>query len=207
MPSPHPHCEKSQAQERGSEMAARSQGQAARLPASYVLPDGTTVLIRAARPEDETRLECMFYRLSPETIYFYTFLPVAHQPHWAMRIGALAGADSIDRYALVALVNEEVIGVARYDRDAAPGQAEFALLVEDAWQRQGLGKMLMTWLIKEASCRRVSTFTARILGENQRALRLVAALFASVQARWESGECLVCAPVAALRSAGICGSR
>lgn len=168
-------------------------------PLPQVLSDGAAVLIRAALPEDAARLERMFYRLSPDTIYFYTFVPVPRQPYWAARLGALAQTDGSDHYALVALADGEIVGVARYDRGAVPEEAEFAIVIEDAWQRRGLGRLLMTRLVQEASRHQVCTFTARILGENRRALRLVAALFATLQARWDNGECQVRSPVSMLR--------
>ncbi len=186
-------------------MASESKGQAEALPTIRVLGDGVAVQMRAALPEDTARLERMFYRLSPETIYFYTFVAVPRQPYWAARLGALARADGNDHYALVALVDGEVVGVARYDRGASPEEAEFGILIEDAWQRRGLGKLLMTRLVQEASRHQVSTFTARILGENRRALRLVAALFANVQSRWDRGECVVRSPVSMLRKVELCG--
>lgn len=176
-----------------------SQGQARALPSLSVLSDGAAVLIRAALPEDTARLERMFYRLSPDTIYFYTFVPVPRQPHWAARLGTLAQTDGSDHYALVALAEGEVVGVARYDRGAVPEEAEFAIIIEDAWQRRGLGRLLMTRLVEEASRHQVCTFTAHILGENRRALRLVAALFATLQARWDNGECQVRSSVSMLR--------
>ena len=180
-------------------MASESKGYAAALPAIRVLEDGAAVLMRAALPEDAARLERMFYRLSPETIYYYTFVAAPRQPHWAARVGALARADGNDHYALVALVDGEVVGVARYDRGASPEKAEFGILIEDAWQRRGLGKLLMTRLVQEASRHEVNMFMARILGENRRALRLVAALFANVQSCWDRGECVVCSPVSMLK--------
>src|SRR5579862_3425767 len=175
-------------------MAIDLKEQATVMPSISMLGDGTAVLLRAALPEDAARLERMFYRLSPETIYRYMFVPVPRQPHWAERLGTLARVDGHDHHALVALADGEIVGIARYDRMAAPEEAEFAILIEDAWQQRGLGKLLMTRLIEEANHHQISTFTARILGENRRALRLVAALFADLQSRWDSGECVVRSP-------------
>jgi len=177
-------------------MAMRLNGQSGGLPMNCVLPDGTAVLIRAAQPEDATRLERLFYRLSSETLYRYFFLPLPKQPQWAARLGALAWTEGQDHRALVAVVGGEIVGVARFDRAAMLEEAEFGILIEDAWQRRGLGKRLLTQLIQEARQQCIRIFTAHILGENWRALRLVGALFASVESRVEQGECLVRAPIA-----------
>ncbi len=173
-------------------------------PVTSVLPDGAAVLIRAVVPEDAARLERMFYRLSSNTIYFWRFVPTPHQPYWAAQMGALARVDYADQYALVALVGGEIVGIARYDRGTAPEEAEFAIVIEDAWQRRGLGRRLMTRLIVEAGQHQINTFMARILGENRRALRLVAALFANLQSQWVSGECQVRSPLSMLRPVGLC---
>ena len=180
-------------------MAIELKEQAMVMPSIYMLGDDAVVLLRAALPEDAARLERMFYRLSPETIYHYMFVPVPRQPHWATRLGALARVDGHNHHALVALADGEIVGIARYDRVAVPEEAEFAILIEDAWQRRGLGRLLMTRLIAEANRHHISTFTARILGENRRALRLVAGLFADLQSRWDSGECVVRSPLSRLR--------
>ena len=62
-----------------------SDGQTDALPTSGVLPGGAAVLIRVARPDDAAWLERLFYRLSPESISSYFFLPLPRQPHWAAR--------------------------------------------------------------------------------------------------------------------------
>jgi acetyltransferase len=169
------------------------------LPICCVLPDGASVLIRTAQPDDVARLERLFYRLSPQSIASYFFLPLPRQPYWAARLGELARTDGHDHQALVAQVEDEIVGVARYDREAASGEAEFGLMIEDGWQQRGLGKRLLGRLVAQARRHEVSTFTAFIQGENRRALRLVAALFPTVQTRSYGPECLVQAPTASLR--------
>lgn len=121
------------------------------------------------------------------------------QSQWAVRLSEVARADGVDHFALVALVDEEIVGVARADRTAVPKEVEFALLIEDAWQQRGLGKRLLARLVEEVRrSQRVCTFTATILAENQRALRLVTALFASVQRQRYGREFLIRAPIATL---------
>jgi GNAT superfamily N-acetyltransferase len=174
------------------------------LPMRCVLPDGASVLIRTAQPDDVARLERLFYRLSPQSIARYFFLPLPREPYWAMRLGELARTDGHDHQALVALVEDEIVGVARYDREVASEEAEFGLMIEDGWQQRGLGKRLLGRLVNEARRHGVSTFTAFIQGENRRALRLVAALFPTAQTRSYGPECLVQAPTALLRQVDCC---
>lgn len=180
-------------------MRSPSDEQATLLPGRVVLPDGAAVLIRAVQPDDAAGLERLFYRLSPESILNYFFVPLPQQPQWAARLGEVARADGVDHGALVALVEEEIVGVARYDRETASEQAEVALLIEDGWQQRGLGKRLVVRLVKEARCQGVKTFLANILGENRRALRLAGALFSTVEQQWDGPECLIRAPATALR--------
>ncbi len=179
-------------------MTSGSDGQRDALPICCVLSDGAAILIRVVRPEDAARLERLFYRLSPESIASYFFLPVPQLPQWAARLAEIARADGVEYGALVALLDEEIVGVARSDR-ITPEEAEFALLIEDGWQGRGLGKRLLGILIQEARRQGIRTFRAYIQGENRRALRLVGALFATVQPQWYGRECLIQAPTAALR--------
>lgn len=158
-------------------------------PETIALPDGAVVRVRPAAPTDEARLRRMFYRLSPASIYTWMFVPAPKRPERANMLAALARVDDERQYALVATAGNEIVGIARYDLEGADGEAELGIIIEDAWQARGLGTLLMRRLIVEASQHQITAFTARILGENRRALRLIAALFAQVQWDWHSGEC------------------
>jgi acetyltransferase len=135
----------------------------------------------------------MFYRLSPTTIYRWCFLPVPSLPRWAQTLANIANVDYQNQYAMVASYAGEIIGIARYDRNPASQEAEFGIVIEDVWQRRGLGKLLFGRLIAEARRHQVVTFTAMILGENRPALRLVSSLFDKLTIHWHSGECQVSA--------------
>jgi ribosomal protein S18 acetylase RimI-like enzyme len=77
--------------------------------------------------------------------------------------------------ALVALLEEDqrpaIVGGGRYVlvRD---GEAELAFLVIDAYQRQGIGRLLMKHLIMIAQARGLRALTAEVLPENAAMLRL-----------------------------------
>jgi GNAT superfamily N-acetyltransferase len=161
------------------------------LPAIVVLQNGASVLIRPATSLDDARLQRMFYRLSPTTIYRWCFVPALSDGRWAQTLANIANVDYHDQYAMVASYAGEIIGIARYDRNAADQGAEFGIVIEDAWQSRGLGKLLLTELINEARRHQIVSFNAMILGENRPALRLVSSLFDSISTRWERGECQV----------------
>jgi RimJ/RimL family protein N-acetyltransferase len=184
-------------------MISGSEGQRDALPICCVLSDGAAVWIRAVRPEDGARLERLFYRLSPASIASYFFLPVPKLPRWAARLAEVARADGVEHGALVALLGEEIVGLARYDCNT-PEEAEFGLLIEDRWQGRELGKRLLGLLIQEARQQGIETFKAYIQGENRRAFRVVGALFATVHPQWYGRECLIQAPTAALRPVCFC---
>jgi GNAT superfamily N-acetyltransferase len=86
----------------------------------------------------------------------------------------LTEVDHRDREALVALEDDEVVAVARWDSTAAGGdEAELAVVVVDDWQRRGLGRALTSMLVDAARSRRLTTLTARVQADNRGALRLV----------------------------------
>jgi GNAT superfamily N-acetyltransferase len=53
------------------------------------------------------------------------------------------------------------------------GSAELGVLVEDAWQRRGVGGQLVAHLIASASVRQVSELTASVLTQNARVADLL----------------------------------
>ena len=159
------------------------------------LDDGTDVVFRAIRPDDDVRLERLFYRLSPRSLYLRFFTPMT-RPNAAM-IKRLVTVDYVDRLALVAVIDDEVVGVARYDRLAAvapaalrvdEAEAEAAVIVEDAWQGRGIATRLLWRLSAAARARGIASFTASILGQNRVMLGLLSVLGEVVELRLADGE-------------------
>jgi len=154
-----------------------------------LLDDGTSVMFRAILPADRDRLERLFHRLSPEALYRRFFTPVP-RPRPAM-LDYLVTVDYRNRLAIVAVIDDEVVGVARFDRLAAPvhpGDAEAAVIVEDARQGRGLGTRLLWRLSAAARARGVSAFVAGILAENRPMLGLLRVLGQDVQSGFDRGE-------------------
>jgi acetyltransferase len=85
--------------------------------------------------------------------------------------------DSDRETALIALTStngrERQVGVARYVRDeSAPGEAEFAIVLADDWQRRGLGRKLLVSLIDDAKRQGVRRLIGTTLSHNEGMLRL-----------------------------------
>ena len=54
--------------------------------------------------------------------------------------------------------------------------AEFAVVVDDAWQRQGLGTRLITMLADQAACAKLAALVGIVLADNWPMLTLLATL-------------------------------
>jgi RimJ/RimL family protein N-acetyltransferase len=153
--------------------------------------DDVELTVRPITISDAERLARLFARLSPATVHFRFFSPVARPPRAALL--RLADGDHRRRDALVVLDGDEIVAVARYDSRPANGpgaghQAEIAITVEDAWQHRGIGKRLARRLADLAADRGYDTFVATMLPDNRAALGLVRKLVPDATVRWAGGE-------------------
>jgi GNAT superfamily N-acetyltransferase len=163
------------------------------------LVDGTDVTIRVIQPADAYALLRMFDRLSPESLYHRFFSPMP-QPRRAALLH-LAGLDHEMHEAVVAEVDREIVGVARYDGRTGEDDAEVAVIVDDAWQDRGLGTRLLHRLARVGARRGLVAFRAVVLGENRRVLPFLRRLSPEAEVRFRSGEYQVYAPFRVRRSA------
>jgi GNAT superfamily N-acetyltransferase len=145
------------------------------------------VIIREIEATDVDRLERLFYRLSPETVYRRFFSPVAKPRRSTLE--HLANVDHQNRDAVVAVVDDEIIGVARYDRvEGYPNTAEMAIVVEDAWHRHHIATLLTNELARRARARGFEMFTATMLGDNRPVVSLVKAMNPNTKVKWDGGN-------------------
>ena len=127
---------------------------------------------RPVQPDDEARFYRLWPRLSRESVYRRFHSPIHRLP--AETVRRLVQVDHDLREAVVADVGGEVVGVARYDRSPDdPTTAEFAILVEDAWQNLGVGRQLLSQLIELARHRGIAVLTATVQPDNERVLGLI----------------------------------
>jgi acetate---CoA ligase (ADP-forming) len=133
-----------------------------------VLRDGSTVRVRAVRPDDRDALERFLLGLSQESRVFRFFSPIKDMSWAAQRFVDL---DYRDRHGLVALRGDagEIVGHGYYALEK-PGQAEVALEVADPVQGMGLGTILLGHLATTASAAGISVFSAEVMPDNHRML-------------------------------------
>jgi acetyl coenzyme A synthetase (ADP forming)-like protein len=149
-----------------------------------VLADGGTVHLRPIRADDDEALLGLYSRLSDESIYLRFFSPVPRPT--ASQIEHLTGVDYDRRFALVAELGDDVVGVARYDR-TGEDEAEVAFTVQDDQQGRGLGTIMLEHLAAIARAHGIGRFVAETLPQNQKMLGVFRdAGFASTRT-WDEG--------------------
>ncbi len=133
-----------------------------------VLRDGTDVRIRPIQRGD-VELERRFIEELSARSRRFRFLDSMSSPSVAL-LRELTEIDATTEAAYVAIVVEDgrecEIGVARLSAPANSTDCEFAIAVSDAWQRRGLGTLLMQRLIEVATARGLKTMHSVDSAEN-----------------------------------------
>ena len=132
------------------------------------LKDGTTLMIRPIRPEDEPRLVQFHAALSEESVFKRYFAPLPLEIRTRHeRLTRLCFIDYDRQLALIAQrTTLEIIGVGRLIKSPSRNEAEVAAIVTDEFQRKGVGHSLMSGLIRFARDEKLSTLRATTLIEN-----------------------------------------
>ena len=120
------------------------------------------------KPEDAQRLVRFHHELSPESIYlrFFTCHPELNPDE----LYRFTHVDHRDREAIVAVVDGQIVGVARFDRIDQSTVAEAAFVVADRWQGRGLGTVLFDHLAARARAVGIERLVAMTLAHNTRML-------------------------------------
>ena len=137
-----------------------------------VLADGTVLTIRLARPQDAVGIAQMHARCSDESRYqrYFTPMNVWREENLRRIAGGHRGA------TLVAVTSDQmVIGVG----NAFPinpdelDTGEIAVIVDDAWQRRGIGYLLLGHLMEVAMRLAFQQVRAYVLAANQGMLAML----------------------------------
>jgi GNAT superfamily N-acetyltransferase len=153
------------------------------------LHTGRKVVIRPIEPGDGPALQAAYARLSPLSKYRRFLAPKPHLSNADTRY--LVQVDGQDHVALVATPADDpgwILGVGRFVRlPEDPRTAEFAVVVGDQFQREGIATALLLHLSEAASALGITRFRATLLAENGPAHRLVRGLPGHVAAERHSG--------------------
>lgn len=123
-------------------------------------------------PGDAEPLRRFWSCLSPETRYRRFMIPLASLE--VAHLKRLLDVDHRDREAIVAVVEGEIVGVARYARrDSRAGAAGLAVVVADAWQRRGVATCMLSALAEQARRAGIVCFEVMTLADNPAALGLL----------------------------------
>ena len=147
-------------------------------PTRYVTPwklsDGTEVLLRPIRPEDEPLERELLATLSDEALRWRFFSAVRRMDHeWLI---LFCNIDYDRHMAMVAEVKEKgkrrIIGVARLIKNPDLVTAEFAVLVHDGYQGRGVGYKLTEMLIEIGRRGGLEEIEGEVLTGNGRMLKI-----------------------------------
>lgn len=148
--------------------------------ASWQGKDGAQVTFRPIRPEDEPLVAKFHETLSERTVYNrYLQAMNLSQRIGHERLSRLSFIDYDREIALVALHrnsfngDREIMAIGRVSKIQDSDRAEFAILVSDRFQHQGLGKELLSRLIAVARDEKIHRLSGNVLADNQEFIRLV----------------------------------
>ncbi|HEY9803224.1 MAG TPA: bifunctional acetate--CoA ligase family protein/GNAT family N-acetyltransferase [Leptolyngbyaceae cyanobacterium] len=133
----------------------------------WAMKDGTPVTIRPIRPEDEPLLVEFHKTLSEESVYFRYFhlIKLSHRITHE-RLTRICFIDYDREMALVVESQGEILAVGRLSKLHGTKTAEFAMLVSDRYQCQGLGTQLLERLLQVGRDEQIERITAEILTDN-----------------------------------------
>jgi acetyltransferase len=139
----------------------------------WTLRDGPEVTIRPIRPEDEPLIVQFHQGLSDRTVslrYFHAIKLSERTAH--ERMIRVCFSDYDRDVALVAEGRRAdsgepfILGIGRLGKIAGTRDAEYAIVVSDAWQNRGLGTQLLRLLVQVARHEQIQRLVASILPEN-----------------------------------------
>jgi acetyltransferase len=152
-------------------------------PAQYVarwaMQDGTPLIIRPIRPEDEPLMAKFHETLSERSVYFRYFHAMGLTQRIAHdRLTRICFIDYEREIALVILKkgaqsdDDEFLAVGRLIKIRGTHDGEFAVLVSDSWHHRGLGNELLKRLVEIGREEKLHRIYGDILPENRDMLRV-----------------------------------
>jgi acetyltransferase len=152
-------------------------------PKAWTLRNGTPILLRLIEGEDEPMMLELFQSLSEQTIRYRFFEIIRDMPHETLV--RYCNIDYDQEVAIVAELTENkrkhLIGVVRLCLDPNRPTGEFAIVIADQWQHQGLGTKMLQEIIAIGKEQHLGTIYGIILTNNYQMLNLMKKLSFQLQ--------------------------
>jgi acyl-CoA hydrolase/GNAT superfamily N-acetyltransferase len=150
---------------------------------------GLEILLRPVKISDEPLLKDFFYRLSDQSVYRRFISLKKSLPHRELQ--DLVILDYTKGMSIVATLQqggrETVLGLAQYGISQESHMAEVAFIVDDRYQKRGIGTELLSYITYLAKRQGLLGFTAEVLMENRAMLHLFDKMGFDMQRRGEGG--------------------
>lgn len=133
------------------------------------LKDGTSVVVRAIRPDDAAGVLAAFKRLDAQSVCtrFFTY----RKGLSATELAQITDVDFDREAALVVTIpegcEERLIGGGRYVADTSAQSAELAFVTDEKFRGQGIASVVLRHLMDIGRSRGVRRFEADVLAQNQ----------------------------------------
>lgn len=135
------------------------------------LDDGREVLVRRLTAADEPALRAALTHADPMDLRRRFLGP---PPPTSTIVRQLHRVDDVHDLALGAFdAAGRLVGVAQFDRTDDQPVAEFAIELGTAWQRHGLGRLMLDALVEEARAVGITRLTASYYADNLPVRRLI----------------------------------
>jgi len=159
----------------------------------WAMKDGTPVIIRPIRPEDEPLMVNFHHTLSERSVYmrYFHMLSLSRRVEHD-RLTRICFIDYDRETALVvehtdpATGGKEILGVGRLSKLRGVRGAEVAIIISDQFQRKGLGTELLNRLLQISRDEKLDFVAAEILRENPEMQRMVEKVGFSLEGNDES---------------------
>lgn len=145
----------------------------------WTLHNGAVVTVRPIRPQDEMAMIAFHRSLSEESVYLrYSHLIKLNHRIDHDRLRRICTTEGDREWVFVAeweppptvpsiqSAPPAIVAVARLNKLPDNHTAEFALIVSDDFQHQGLGSRLLSWLLYIAQTHQIDHVIAEMLPEN-----------------------------------------
>ena len=145
-------------------------------------------VIRPIRPEDEPLMIRFHETLSDQTVYFryFAMIRLSHRISHE-RLSRICFVDYDREIALVAERDGELLAVGRISLIRGTNEVEFAVVVNDRFQKQGWGTRVLTRLVEMARIEGRSAVVGDILLENRGMQRVCRKIGFALEASLEDG--------------------